>query len=103
MINIGTAEHQLKTEWESKFITDLYVIDASQNCKVGERPLFTYDWKGLKAFYKYPNGKLTIASSYTKNRGGKKVTVQLDLVGPGFPAIEATVFDNKKICVTNGG
>lgn len=95
--NLEVAKFQLQQEWKhSVFVKNVFVVDASKDCaaeKEGGQTLFTYDWPGLRSYYDN-EGRTTFESKHREGR----VIVPHEIKEPGFPMMQNSVFDGKKIC-----
>ena len=84
---------QIIEDWENDFVTQVYVVDKSQNCQQGDRLLFTSDWYGIKGvFYSTKIFKTEERQIYYYDSSGKRPQI------PIFPMVKQSIFNGKKIC-----
>jgi len=87
-------------DWnQSHFVSDVFVVDGDKSCESVEKeaePLFSYDWEGLKTYYfdKRKNNEPTFVSSY---QNGKNQATN-EMADAGFPMIQMSQFNGKRIC-----
>ena len=101
--SVQQAQLKLKREWvDNHFIMDVFVIEAGDghSCsavKEFSEPLFSYDFAGLLPYYltwnRYKKAMVGTLKSF-------EFTFENELVNPGFPMIQGSIFLGKEICAT---